>query len=316
MKEEAKETKKSFVLYCDYRQHLLLLTDEERGKLLIALLDYAETGEEPKLEGAALMAFSFVRSQMDRDAAKYAEKCRKRREAGKKGGRPKSDDETKKQKNQKVSAQSKAKQKNPDTENDTDNENDNDTDNDTDIKPKGFNNKSPDGDLFKPPDGGSSTAPPLTSSADAPAPYRDIVELYHTICTSYPELRTISKKRKQTMDERWTEYEGNLDTFRELFTIAEESEFLKGKNSRGWSADFNWLLDAENMPKVLEGNYTAKEQSGGSFDTGDFFRAALAKSYEAATVQGWENKEPPKTAAEDEGIKARAEALKQQFAGK
>ena len=307
-KGEKKE--KGVVLYYDYRTQLSLLSDEDRGRLLMALLDYGEKGTEPELDGAALMAFSFIRSQMDRNAAKYAEICRKRAEAGKKGGRPKEGESEGKSEAENQSEakkangfeknQSEAKKANTNTNNKNKNKTNTNTNTNTNtISSYEEINMSPDGD--------TSTAPLLTSSADASAPYRDIVDLYHTICTSYPVLRTISKKRKQMMDERWAEYEGNLDTFRELFTIAEESPFLKGKNDRGWSADFNWLLDGENMPKVLEGNYSAKK-SGGSFDTDEFFEAAVARS--------WEDREPPKTAAEDESIKARAEALKQQFAGK
>ena len=79
--------KKSFLFYYDYRRHLSLLTDEERGKLLMGLLDYGEDGSRPKLNGAAAMAFSFISAQMDRDAEKYAEVCKARSEAGKKGAK-------------------------------------------------------------------------------------------------------------------------------------------------------------------------------------------------------------------------------------
>ena len=82
----AQDAKKGFLLYYDYRKHLALLNDEERGKLLMALLDYGEHGTQPELEGAALMAFSFIQAQMDRDAEKYAETVKKRSEAGKMGG--------------------------------------------------------------------------------------------------------------------------------------------------------------------------------------------------------------------------------------
>ena len=39
---------KSFLFYLDWRQHLEMLTDTERGRLLSALLDYAETGALPE----------------------------------------------------------------------------------------------------------------------------------------------------------------------------------------------------------------------------------------------------------------------------
>lgn len=78
--------KKSFVLYHDIRTPLELLTDEQRGKLFIALLDYSEHGELPDFDGALLMAFAFIRTSLDRDAEAWAEKRAKRAEAGRNGG--------------------------------------------------------------------------------------------------------------------------------------------------------------------------------------------------------------------------------------
>ena len=46
----AQDAKKGFLLYYDYRKHLALLNDEERGKLLMALLDYGEHGTQPELD--------------------------------------------------------------------------------------------------------------------------------------------------------------------------------------------------------------------------------------------------------------------------
>ena len=82
--------KNSFVLYTEYRDHIKLLSNEEKGVLLSAILDYA-AGEQPQIDGMALMAFSFIRAQMDRDASAYEEKMAIRQAAGKRGGRPKKD---------------------------------------------------------------------------------------------------------------------------------------------------------------------------------------------------------------------------------
>lgn len=81
--------KNSFLIYHEYREHLKLLTDEQRGQLLMALIDYSEEGEIPVLDGITQMAFSFIRSQMDRDNEKYESRVAANRENGKKGGRPK-----------------------------------------------------------------------------------------------------------------------------------------------------------------------------------------------------------------------------------
>lgn len=78
------EDKRSFVLYCDYRDHLQLLSDSERGQLFTAILDYANDIEVGELPPMVKMAFSFIKSQMDKDAEKYAQIVKARSEAGKK----------------------------------------------------------------------------------------------------------------------------------------------------------------------------------------------------------------------------------------
>lgn len=231
----AQDAKKGFVLYYDYRKHLALLKDEERGKLLMALLDYGEHGTQPELEGAALMAFSFIQAQMDRDAEKYAETVKKRSEAGKQGGRPPKDTGGKAKKaNAFYEKQSEAKK--GDTVTDTDTVKVTDTDIDNPLPPKG--------------------------GQQQPVPYTRIAELYHTICTSYPKLRAIEGNRKKMIAARWKKY-GGIDTFRELFEKAEASDFLKGDNDRGWAADFDWLIRPTNMSKVLEGKYDNDKLKGG-----------------------------------------------------
>lgn len=222
----AQDAKKGFLLYYDYRKHLALLNDEERGKLLMALLDYGEHGTQPELEGAALMAFSFIQAQMDRDAEKYAETVKKRSEAGKMGGRP-----SKAQKAN-VFSEKQSEPKKGDTVTDTDTE----TDIDHPLPPKG--------------------------GQQQPVPFTQIVELYHAICTSYPKLRAIEGNRQKLIAGRWKKYR-TLDAFRELFEKAEASDFLKGDNDRGWTADFDWLIRPTNMSKVLEGKYDNDRLKGG-----------------------------------------------------
>lgn len=78
--------KKSFVLYCDYEQHIALLNDEDAGKLFKAIFTYIKTNKVPELSPVSLMAFSFIRSQLDRDQNKWVDIKEKRAEAGRKGG--------------------------------------------------------------------------------------------------------------------------------------------------------------------------------------------------------------------------------------
>ena len=77
--------KNSFLIYLDYEEQFNLLTDEQVGQLMRAIIKYEKTGEITKLDGMTKMAFSFIRQQLDRDNEKWKEEKQKRSEAGKKG---------------------------------------------------------------------------------------------------------------------------------------------------------------------------------------------------------------------------------------
>jgi hypothetical protein len=94
--------------------------------------------------------------------------------------------------------------------------------------------------------------------------------------------------------------------------MAEASSFLKGSNDRNWTATFDWLIKDANMPKVLEGNYDDKAKAAATPKYSNYDPRA---AFEAAVARSWEDKEQPKTAAIDENIRNRAEALKKQFRG-
>lgn len=80
--------KSSFVLYLDYKKHFDLIQDDTDFRRLIeAIFAYCETGTEPSdLSPVALMAFSFIRANLDRDNEKYEAVKEKRKEAGRLGG--------------------------------------------------------------------------------------------------------------------------------------------------------------------------------------------------------------------------------------
>lgn len=83
---------------------------------------------------------------------------------------------------------------------------------------------------------------------------KDIVDLYHDICKSYPKVKALSEKRKTAIKLRLKNY--GYDAIKEVFTKAEASDFLKGKNNRNWTASFDWLIVSDNnFCKVLDGNY-------------------------------------------------------------
>jgi hypothetical protein len=89
-------------------------------------------------------------------------------------------------------------------------------------------------------------------------PYREIADLYHDLCPSLPRIRVLTDKRKQQIRARWKKYR-DLEIFKELFRRAEESDFLSGRNGKWTSCNFDWLMNENNMVKVLEGNYSNRD---------------------------------------------------------
>lgn len=80
--------KNNFIFYTEWRDCFAILSPEEQSRLLMALIDYQTTGEVPELDGAVLMAFTFIKKPMDQNRKKYADKCERSKANGEKGGRP------------------------------------------------------------------------------------------------------------------------------------------------------------------------------------------------------------------------------------
>ena len=100
---------------------------------------------------------------------------------------------------------------------------------------------------------------PQAEAVSVNCPYAKIKDLYHKICISYPKIKTIDGNRKTAVGARWRTYK-NLEIFEELFTIAENTPFLKGANERNWSADFDWMMKPTNFAKILEHKYDDRVQ--------------------------------------------------------
>lgn len=68
--------RKGFLIYFDTRDAWQLLTDEQKGLLLMSIMDYSEYGVIPEFSDKLLeMAWSLMRPKLDRDAESYADRC-------------------------------------------------------------------------------------------------------------------------------------------------------------------------------------------------------------------------------------------------
>lgn len=120
--------KSSFLIYLDYEEQFNLLTDEQIGQLMRAIIKYEKTREIPQLNGIVKMAFSFIKTQLDRDREKYEARCEKNRENAKKGGRPRKKQKDNLKANGFNENQMDAKKTDDDKEDEEDNEEDIDND--------------------------------------------------------------------------------------------------------------------------------------------------------------------------------------------
>lgn len=178
----------SFVIYTSYGEHLKKLPFEDVGKIFIGVIDYVENGKIPKLNSAADMCFSFIKSQIDRDKEKYENIKKKRSESGKKGG------ETKAKNKQKKAKQANAKSANEKQANLPDNVYVYDNDNVNVIKKEIHKEKNT-----------------LSANAD----FGECVGLFNSICVSLPKVRTITETRKKAMTSALSNLQ-SIETYKDL----------------------------------------------------------------------------------------------------
>lgn len=180
--------KNSFVIYTDYYEHVDLLSMEQRGLLFTGIMCYASGREMPDMDGMTKMAFSFIKSQMDRDATRYEKTVEARSQAGKKGGRPKkeanafSEKQTKAKKANVFSEkQTKAKKADNDTvtDNDTENENENGKDKTICAEPDGL-----------------ASAPVVGIILNDGSVYEVAEKEYAYYCSLYPAVDVMQELRK------------------------------------------------------------------------------------------------------------------------
>lgn len=100
--------------------------------------------------------------------------------------------------------------------------------------------------------------------------YQQIADMYNNTCVSFPRLKSLSDARKKAIKARLRTY--SLANIQTVFEKAEQSDFLKGKNTRNWSANFDWILKDANMAKILDGNYDDSKSISKSNQQEDAFR--------------------------------------------
>lgn len=71
--------------------------------------------------------------------------------------------------------------------------------------------------------------------------------------STIPHIKAITEKRKKMIHSRIREHGKN--SLAEVVRLMVSSDYLNGKNDRGWVADIDWMLKPNNYIKIIEGNY-------------------------------------------------------------
>lgn len=110
--------------------------------------------------------------------------------------------------------------------------------------------------------------------------YGMIMDDYNRTCTDMPGIRAVSDARKRKIRMLLIELERlkllseltHYDKLHKIFVMAQESDFLSGRNQKWQGCSFDWLINKANALKILEGNYKNKGGVKDGHSTGDSSR--------------------------------------------
>ena len=262
-----KGMKNSFILYFEQGEQIGMLTDAEAGKLIKALFRFAETGEGAPLEnGMTKMCFSFISAQIARDSKAYEEKCKSLSQNAKKTNASKSHQL---QANDSKCKQLAANEGDTDTDTVTDTVSVSDTESDTEsVTEYGtvteYENDATAANATEP-------APPCAPRACPTAPPMSEEERDRLISKGIPSGYVDERRERANAyaaQHGTTAYDTLLDW---------------------WKADRAqppWNRSQTQYARHADCEPTSSSQfSTSSFDTDDFFQAALARSWQRGALQ-------------------------------
>ena len=252
----------SFILYTSYYALIEGLTDEQLGQLTRAIFLYARDGKIIKLDPVVRMAFVFIKDNIERNQDKYQAKCEKNRqialerERKKREAREKADNTNVHERSRTCENNTNVHERSP-----YDNDNDNDNEYDNDVSKETDNN-------IPSKEGLSISENPKVDPARrcAKIDFAAIKAYWNTkhdqSGSAMRRLTLMSDQRKSNVRARIREYGGDVQKVYKAIDKAMASDFMNGKNGKGWVASFDWMMCPSNFPKVLEGNYDNEQPAG------------------------------------------------------
>lgn len=231
--------KESMIFYQEWRKAVEELPAEQRCKIYEAIFDYAFAGIQP--QDAIIGAItSIMRMKIDKDREAYETKCEKLRANVQKRWN---------KRNKSNTIESKSIQKDTIEYNCIQIESDNDYDNDNYVA---------NATIITPANAGAS------AGADEARPaHKEKVNLEALLVffnsemdkanALIPRAKSIAGQRLALLKARIREY--GKEAVADVIRRAARSDFLNGGGSKGFKADFTWMMRPENFLKILEGKF-------------------------------------------------------------
>ena len=221
--------KDSFIAYDEWDENTEDLTDEEFGKLMRAVFRYKKTGEKPTFSDRTMKAcWKPIKQSLDRTIAAYEAQCERNRENGKKGGRPKKEEETE-----------KPKKANGFFENPPERE----RERERERKPEPERGRGPVREREEVP---PSADTPLTTTG----PVNDPAVLWNQSNVTKKIRAVISPNLRRERTEMAIAVAGGYSSFLDLIRSLDDMAYF-----RKHKVDYDWFVNPENFQNVLEGKY-------------------------------------------------------------
>ncbi len=205
-----------FQMYRNYETQFSMLSNEQIGVLMRALFAYVNRDTEPDFEDLTVrVLFSFLKDNIDREFGNYDKRCEQNRKNGLRKYATAGVRTQKEEEKEKEKEEEKEKEKEEEKENSL---------------------SKPQGGLER---GESEFA-------------KSVLFSYHYFCQELPRVSKLTEKRRQAIKKALPYLDGK--GFEALFQKAAQSDFLSGRKG-SWKASFDWLLEPDNLTRVLEGRY-------------------------------------------------------------
>ena len=85
------------------------------------------------------------------------------------------------------------------------------------------------------------------------------VKLYEEKCFNLPKVSKLTDARIKAINKLTKKYE--VADILKVFELANESDFLTGRNDRGWKANIDFILREDKFINILEGKYGGRQVS-------------------------------------------------------